>query len=144
MVIPDIHTITINSYNIVIRVPQIQIKSNIRSIWIWSNQINPDLNLIWFNIWIWIWFEFEFLIVIFKSNQIFVKSNQIFVKSNQIWPYLNLIKSNIIKFEFELIKYLIQIFEDQIKLRNPMKYYIYKPFSWSWARIRQLVKTSGS
>ena len=73
------------------------------------DQIRLTLIWIWFdsNIWIWIWFEFEFLIVIFKSNQIFVKSNQ-------IWPDLNLIKSNIVKFEFEFD----QIFDSNIWRSN--------------------------
>ena len=70
------------------RVPQIQIKSNIGSIWIWSNQIDPDLNLIWFKyldlnlIWIWI----------FNSN--------FQIKSN-----ICQIKSNLARFEFDQIKY---------------------------------------
>ena len=73
------------------------------------DQIKLILIWIWFdsNIWIWIWFEFEFLIVIFKSNQIFVKSNQ-------IWPDLNLIKSNIVKFEFGFD----QIFDSNIWRSN--------------------------
>ena len=73
---------------LVSRVPQIQIKSNIGSIWIWSNQIDPDLNLIWFKylnlnlIWIWI----------FNSN--------FQIKSN-----ICQIKSNLARFEFDQIKY---------------------------------------
>ena len=73
---------------ILTRVPQIQIKSNIGSIWIWSNQIDPNLNLIWFKyldlnlIWIWI----------FNSN--------FQIKSN-----ICQIKSNLARFEFDQIKY---------------------------------------
>ena len=77
------------------RVPQIQIKSNIGSIWIWSNQIDPDLNLIWFKyldlnlIWIWI-FNSNFQI---KSNICQIKSNlAIFefdqIKYSQIWIWI--------------------------------------------------------
>ena len=92
------------------------------------DQIKLTLIWIWFdsNIWIWIWFEFEFLIVIFKSNQIFVKSNQ-------IWPYLNLIKSNIVKFEFEFD----QIFDSNIWRSNQ----IAEPYQWfSWVMYKVLHK----
>jgi hypothetical protein len=93
-----VNIIIINWYHIryiSIRVPQIQIKSNIGSIWIWSNQIDPDLNLIWFKylnlnlIWIWI-FNSNFQI---KSNICQIKSNlTIFefdqIKYSQIWIWI--------------------------------------------------------
>ena len=75
-----------NFHFVLARVPQIQIKSNIGSIWIWSNQIDPNLNLIWFK-----YLDLN-LIWIFNSN--------FQIKSN-----ICQIKSNLARFEFDQIKY---------------------------------------
>ena len=105
--------------HVINRVPQIQIKSNIKHIWIWSNQISLDLNLIWINNSV---FEFDLIwnFTYKLSNISNIWSNQIKYLLIWIWFDLKILYLNLI-----WVQIFDQIKSNQIKLWNTYPKIIY-------------------